>query len=186
MQARSPLAPFLEPLERLDLPYCVTGSVAASVYGEPRLTADIDVVLLMKTEDIFRLRHTFPETEYYVPPDETLYAELARNVRGSFNLIHHATQFKADIYIAASDPLHAWALAHRRRVSLEGGAFWLAPPEYVVIRKLEFLREGGQDKHVRDIRFIRAATELDLDFIEQEVTRLGLQVQWQSCAPDLR
>src|SRR3977135_2918061 len=40
----SPLAPFLEPLERLGLPYCVTGSVAASVYGEPRLTADIDVV----------------------------------------------------------------------------------------------------------------------------------------------
>jgi len=32
--ARSPLAPFLEPLERLGLPYCVTGSVAASVYGE--------------------------------------------------------------------------------------------------------------------------------------------------------
>ena len=45
MPARSPLATFIEPLERLGLPYCITGSVAASVYGEPRLTADIDVVL---------------------------------------------------------------------------------------------------------------------------------------------
>ena len=52
MPARSPLAPFLEPLERLGLPYCITGSVAASVYGEPRLTADIDVVLLLRAEDI--------------------------------------------------------------------------------------------------------------------------------------
>jgi hypothetical protein len=59
MPARSPLAPFLEPLERLGLPYCVTGSVAASVYGEPRLTADIDVVLLLQLGDIARLRAVF-------------------------------------------------------------------------------------------------------------------------------
>ena len=184
MPAPDPLALFLDPLERLNLPYCVTGSVAASVYGEPRLTADIDVVLLMKVKDVTLLRAVFPESDYYVPPNETLYAELARNVRGSFNLIHHATQFKADIYVAARDPLHAWALEHRRRVSIEGGEFWIAPPEYVVVRKLEFLREGGQDKHVRDIRFMRAATELDVPFIENEVARLGLQAQWRQSEPD--
>ena len=184
MPARSPLAPFLEPLERLGLPYCVTGSVAASVYGEPRLTADIDVVLLMKAGDIARLRTAFPDAEYYVPPEETLLVEISRSSRGAFNLIHHATQFKADIYLAASDPLHAWALERRRRISLEGGQAWIAPPEYVVLRKLEFLREGGQDKHVRDIRFILAATELDLMFVESEVARLGLLAQWRQCKPD--
>ena len=52
MPVPSPLAVFLDPLERLGLPYCITGSVAASVYGEPRLTADIDVVLLMRVDDI--------------------------------------------------------------------------------------------------------------------------------------
>ena len=50
--------------------------------------------------------------------------------------------------------------------------------------KLEFLREGGQDKHIRDIRFILAATELDLKFVEAEVARLGLRVQWLQCRPD--
>lgn len=110
MPARNPLAPFLEPLERLGLPYCVTGSVAASVYGEPRLTADIDIVLLLKAGDVARLRTAFPDEEYYVPPEETLLVELSRSARGAFNLIHHATQFKADIYLAARDPLHAWAL----------------------------------------------------------------------------
>jgi hypothetical protein len=34
MPAPSPLAVFLDPLEHLGLPYCITGSVAASVYGE--------------------------------------------------------------------------------------------------------------------------------------------------------
>lgn len=72
MPAPSPLAPFLDPLELLGLPYCVTGSVAASVYGEPRLTADVDVVLLVRAGDLPALRAAFPEDHYYVPPDETL------------------------------------------------------------------------------------------------------------------
>ena len=181
MPAHSPLAPFLEPLERLGLPYCVTGSVAASVYGEPRLTADIDVVLLLKASDIDALRRAFPESGYYVPPEETLRLQAARGSRGSFNLIHHASQFKADIYLAAHDPLHLWALEHRRRVALEGGGAWIAPPEYVVLRKLEYFREGGQDKHLRDIRYIVAATPLDRAFLDGEVARLGLTRQWSQC-----
>ena len=185
MPAPSPLAPFLEPLERLGLPYCITGSVAASVYGEPRLTADIDVVLLLNIRDIAALRAAFPEAAYYVPPDETLRLELARDTRGTFNLIHHASQFKADIYLAARDPLHAWALEHRRRISLGESGAWIAPPEYVILRKLEYLREGAQDKHVRDIRFILTASAIDRAFVESEVARLGLQTQWRQCQPDL-
>lgn len=180
MPAPSPLAPFLDPLERLGLRYCITGSVAASVYGEPRLTADIDVVLLLGAGDIAALRAAFPETAYYVPPDETLRLQLARSSRGMFNLIHHASQFKADVYLA-QDPLHAWALEHRRRIDLEGAGAWIAPPEYVIVRKLEYLREGGSDKHVRDIRFMVAATAIDRAFLEAEVARLGLHEQWRRC-----
>jgi hypothetical protein len=181
MPAPDPLAPFLDPLERLGLPYCVTGSVAASVYGEPRLTADIDVVLLLAVKDIAALQAAFPAEAYYVPPEETLRLQAARATRGMFNLIHYATQFKADIYLAASDPLHEWALANRRRVSLEGAAMWVAPPEYVILRKLEYFREGGQDKHLRDIRFILAGTEVDRAFLETRVERLGLAAEWRRC-----
>ena len=183
MPAPSPLAPFLEPLEGLGLPYCVTGSVAASVYGEPRLTADVDIVLLLRVRNIDALRSAFPDADYYVPPDETLKLELARDTRGMFNLIHHASQFKADIYLAARDPLHAWALAQRRRIELDGGGAWVAPPEYVILRKLEYLREGAQDKHVRDIRFMLATSVVDRSFVEFEVARLGLRTQWEAVQP---
>lgn len=179
MPAPSPLAPFIEPLERLGVPYCITGSVAASVYGEPRLTADVDVVLLLRSADIAALQEAFPESAYYVPPEETLRLELARSSRGHFNLIHHATQFKADIYIAGHDPLHAWALDRRRRIELGGAGAWIAPPEYVLLRKLEYLREGGSDKHARDIRFVLATTALDLDFIENECKARGLEGEWR-------
>ena len=181
MPAPSPLAPFLEPLERLGLPYCITGSVAASVYGEPRLTADIDVVLLLGVADLAALRSAFPDAGYYVPPEETLRLELARGMRGMFNLIHHDSQFKADIYLAGRDPLHAWALKHRRRIDLDGGGAWIAPPEYVILRKLEYLREGGQDKHIRDIRFMLAVTIVERAFLDEEIARLGLREQWDRC-----
>ncbi len=64
-------------------------------------------------------------------------------------------------------------LANRRRVELDNGSMWLAPPEYVIVRKLEYLREGGQDKHVRDLRFMLAATPVNLIWIESAVERLG-------------
>lgn len=184
MPVPSPFAPFVESLERLGLPYCITGSVAASVYGEPRLTADVDVVLLLGMNDIAAFKAAFPESEYYVPPEETLRAETARG-RGMFNLIHQASQFKADIYLAGTDPLHAWALVHRRRIAVEGGELWLAPPEYVVLRKLEWLREGGGDRHARDLRFILAATALDAAFVEREADRLGLGDVWHRFRPPI-
>jgi len=51
----------------------------------------------------------------------------------------------------------------------------------VILRKLEYLREGGQDKHVRDIRFMLAATDVDRAFVETEVARLGVEEQWLKC-----
>lgn len=35
---------FIEPLDELDIPYIVTGAVASIIYGEPRLTHDVDLV----------------------------------------------------------------------------------------------------------------------------------------------
>jgi hypothetical protein len=165
----------------LDCPYCITVSVAASIYGEPRLTADIDVVLLLRLGEIAALRAVFPETDYYVPPEETMRPEMARDGRGHFNPIHHATQFKADSYLAARDAVHAWALRNRRRMTLQDGQAWIAPPEYVILRKLEYLREGAQDKHLRDVRFMLAASDVDRAFVEMEVGRLGLHAQWRQC-----
>jgi elongation factor P hydroxylase len=98
-----------------------------------------------------------------------------------FNVIHHVTQFKADFYLTADDPLQHWALQHRRRIDLERDGIWVAPPEYVIVRKLEFLREGHSDKHVRDIRFILAATSVDESFLDREVLQRSLQAEWERC-----
>lgn len=42
--------PFITRLERLGLPYFVTGSAAGIAYGEPRMTHDIDIVVALMLE----------------------------------------------------------------------------------------------------------------------------------------
>ena len=175
---------FIDPLEQVGLTYCITGSIASGLYGEPRLTRDVDIVLLLPVPEVSRFQEAFSEAEFYVPPIESILTEVRRPQRGMLNLYHHASGFKADIFLVARDPLHVWALRHRRRKAYdeakpEQDLLWIAPPEYVILRKLEYFRESDHEKHLRDIRFMLASTlELNRDFIDSQVARLGLQAQW--------
>jgi hypothetical protein len=51
----------------------------------------------------------------------------------------------------------------------------------VILSKLEFYREGGSEKHLRDIRSMLAVSgnEIDRALIERAVGELGLAEQWR-------
>jgi len=51
-------------LERLQIPYLITGSVAAMAYGEPRLTNNIDVVVDLDEAHVAPFAAQFPRDEY--------------------------------------------------------------------------------------------------------------------------
>ncbi len=173
------LALFVARLEASGVTYMVTGATAAILYGQPRVTNDLDVVLALDDAGRGALLAAFPETDFYVPPEIVIRAEQARTQRGHFNLIHHESGYKADIYLAGSDPLHAWALPLRRRILWSADlSLWVAPPEYVVLRKLEFFREGGSAKHPADIATIRSVTGLDHALLDPWLDRLGLREVW--------
>src|SRR5262245_9499689 len=142
---------YVRPLNQARIPYMIGGSVAAIFYGEPRLTHDVDLVISFTPREVQRFTAIFPEMDFYVPPPETIAEETARE-RGHFNLIHHATGFKADFYPAGRDELNAWGLRLKRQIQFEGEPLSIAPPEYVIVRKLEYFREGGSERHLRDIR----------------------------------
>lgn len=173
------LSLFADRLERVGAPYMITGATAAILYGQPRVTNDLDVVLQLDEAARKRLLLLFPEEEFYVPPESVIAAEQARAQRGHFNLIHLASGYKADVYLAGSDPLHAWALPARRRMAWSPVlTVSVAPPEYVVLRKLEYFREGRSTKHETDIRAIREVTGLDEGVLTPWLQRLGLRDAW--------
>jgi hypothetical protein len=173
---------FVAPLNAIGLTYMVTGAVAATIYGEPRLTNDIDLVIALSHEDVMRLAQAFDAAEFYVPPAEVMEIEARRLAHGHFNIIHTATSLKADVYPAGIDPLHRWALAKRRAIQVGAEAVWIAPPEYVIIRKLEYLRDGGSDKHARDIRAMlrELGDRIDRNALMTEVERRSLTALWRT------
>lgn len=179
MLAPDELTLFAVRLESIGAPYMVTGATAAILYGQPRVTNDLDVVLSLDDSGRAALLRAFPEDEFYVPPESVIQAEQARSQRGHFNLIHLESGFKADIYLVGADPLHAWALPRRRRLSWsEQLSVSVAPPEYVVLRKLEFYREGRSSKHPADIRAICEVTGVDETLLSPWLGKLGLTALW--------
>jgi hypothetical protein len=65
-------------------------------------------------------------------------------------------------------------------VEIEREKVWLAPPEYVIIRKLQFYREGGSEKHLRDISGIMRVSSglVDETVLSNLINEYGLRAIW--------
>jgi len=172
---------FTSRMNKLGLRYMVTGAVASIIYSGPRLTHDIDLVVELGPEKAEEIPKVFSPKEFYCPPIENIRQEALRSVRGHFNIIHHETGFKADVYIAGQDELHHWALQHRRQLEIEGDTIWLAPPEYVILRKLEYYREGKSEKHLVDIAGMIEVSSDQIGFgeLERKTEEYGLEEEWE-------
>jgi len=175
---------FVRPLNRARIRYVLTGSVAAIFYGEPRLTHDADFIVLLNQTQILALSTLFASSDFYVPPPDVIEMEAKRESRGHFNIIHMGSGFKADFYLAGADTMNQWALANSRQLDYRGEHVHVAPPEYVIVRKLEFYREGHSEKHLRDIRSIlqMSGGQLDRKALDQWISHLGLAGEWRRIA----
>ena len=182
MQEANLFLVFLDRLNKGKLSYMVTGSAASIIYGEPRMTHDIDLVLELHVEDVQNFINLFPPAEFYCPPQEIIKTEIARETRGNFNIIHHETGFKADIYPVGQDELHKWAMVKRQKVKIGKSDISIAPPEYVIIRKLQYYKEGGSIKHLRDInRMLEISGEsIDKHTLNQMIIKYDLLKEWES------
>ena len=57
-------------------------------------------------------------------------------------------------------------------------------PDFHIVHKLDFYRESGHQRHLRDIAGMIEQQELDHEFLKTSIQSLGLQSQWQA-AQDL-
>jgi len=173
---------FTDPLESMGIRYMVGGSVASMVYGEPRLTNDIDIIIDLSPAQAGLICSAFPQTQFYCPPEEVIIVESRRLRRGHFNIIDHDTGHKADCYMRGTDPLQDWGLDNRKWIDLsDNRGIWVSPPEYIIVRKLEYFQEGGSQKHIHDISGMLAASAeiIDIDMVNSWITRLHLSAAWQ-------
>jgi hypothetical protein len=163
----------IEVLERLGIPYMVVGGFAATFYGEPRLTIDVDIVMDMKYEHIRPLVAAFPPSNYYVS-EEAVRDSLRR--RYPFNVIQPATGAKVDLVPLSGDPFTRSAFQRRQRLAYDeaGHSATFITAEDIVVAKLIAHRETESDKHLRDARGVLTMQWGDLDLeAMRRVARAG-------------
>lgn len=168
----------VETLNRLGIPYFVTGSVAAMAYGEPRLTNDIDIVAGIEDRHVAGLLAAFPSEEFHI--SEEIIREAIRR-RSQFNIIHPSSGLKVDIFVPKDTPFDKSRFGRLRRIKpAETYTANFAAPEDIVIMKMRYYRDGGSEKHLRDITGILKVSRDDVDvtYIADWSRRLELTDVW--------
>ena len=136
----------------LGVEYAIGGSVASSVFGEPRQTIDADVVARLLA------RHAEPLVERL---SGKFYADRGENGgqiedQGCINLIHLETMAKVDVFVRWRDPFGQSQLARRQKKSVGDQSpieLYFASAEDTVLAKLDWYRKGGEvsDRQWRDV-----------------------------------
>lgn len=173
---------FVPRLEAIGVPWMVAGGVAAILYGEPRYTQDLDVVVALSAADAERWALHFPGDGFYCPPVDVIAEEAARPAFGHFNLLHLASDARADVYLAGRDELAHRGLSARRVMRLFEMDVPVAPPEHVILHKLLFRKAGASERHLRDVRTMLRVlgAAVDMAALEREAARLGVLAEWEA------
>lgn len=165
--------------QTLGIEYMVVGSVGSMVYGRTRSTLDIDLVVKIKSSSVGAFCKKFEQPEYYCPPLEILDDEVAR--QGLFNLVHISSGIKVDIILVKDTDFYRSEFSRKRKIEfLPGLSFFVASPEDIIIKKLDYYREGGSGKHLEDIRAMLISTTIEIEYIEEWISILGLTTQWNA------
>jgi predicted nucleotidyltransferase len=170
----------IQALERIGIPYAVVGSFASGVWGETRFTQDIDILVALAIEDIEALQAAFPSNDFYLSDTAAL---QAIDQGGQFNVIHPSSGNKIDFMIAGHEAWKKAQLERRKRVpffSDVNGA--VAAPDDVILGKLVYYRDGGSEKHLRDIAGILkfSGDVVDQEYVARSAAQLGVADIWET------
>jgi hypothetical protein len=164
-------------LEQQGITYVLVGSLASSMHGMYRSTADIDLLADVKPEQILPLLRTLQDS-FYV--DEHAVREaIAR--KKSFNAIHYDSVFKVDIFIPKGDAFSRKQLERRelRKLSPDRDQMvYVATVEDTILAKLRWYESGGRNSNTQwnDVMGMigASATRLDESYLREWAESLGV------------
>lgn len=165
-------------MDELQLPFMLTGSLAASYHGSPRSTQDIDLVVEPDAATLLRLASTLRDRGLYVSDDAV---SEAAQIRGQFNAIDPDSGWKADFIVRKDRPFSVAEFRRRRPIRLLNLDLAITRPEDLIVAKLEWAKAGDSERQIRDVAEIVAVqgSTLDIARVERWVGELSLDEQWE-------
>jgi len=161
-------------LDALGLRYVVGGSMAASVWGEPRFTRDSDFAVDLPIDRVDALVAAL-EDDWHV--DRELVLDAVRRRRG-FNIFSRTGFSKVDVYVPPNEGIHPNKWARARRATIAGGEIFFTSPEDIVLQKLDWFRQGGEQmgqQLVDVVEVLRTQGErIDDAYLDEWAERIGV------------
>ncbi len=166
----------IERLESAGIPYMLTGSVAMSTYIAPRMTMDVDLVVECDQTKPGDWIDLFGEDCYI--SIEAVQDAQARG--GMFNIIHNQLIAKADIIVRRNSEYRKLEFSRRQVRSLADRDVFVVSPEDLFLSKLVWWKESDSAQQKTDLeRLLADFGNLDLDYIDQWASRIGVAQQWE-------
>ncbi|MFH1765479.1 MAG: hypothetical protein ABIF09_14925 [Gemmatimonadota bacterium] len=165
-----------------EIPYMLTGSLAAAFYATPRATQDIDLVVEAMPNQLGVLTDLLSSAGFFVSSAPAMEASVHE---GQFNAIDPETGWKVDFIVRKSRPFSVSEFERRIPRTALGLELFMATPEDLVIAKLEWAKKGDSELQLKDVRAIlkAAVPEFDWSYVEFWIRELALGDQWQAVRP---
>jgi len=163
-------------LDELKIPYYVSGGYAVSIYGRPRFTADLDMVIKMvpvQTDEFSGHMETlFPKG--YVDREQinNAFKEI-----GEFNVIDPESGLKIDFFIAQKGDFEEECFKKAKRKDV-GYKVKFTSPENLIISKLLWYKDSGSTRHLEDIESVLSNSNIDKKYLDSWIKKLGLEEGW--------
>jgi hypothetical protein len=172
------LAPVVKVLQDVGVRHFVGGSLASSAHGMARASLDVDLIAELDGHHAPVLAEGLHEACYL----DVSRIESAIRSRRSFNLIHLATMFKIDVFVAKGRPFDSMALQRATPETLgdepDAPVVPVATAEDIVLAKLESFEAGGRasERQWTDVVGVLKLRQSDLDqaYLRQWAVALGV------------
>jgi hypothetical protein len=162
-------------LDKLNIPYLVTGGVAVLLWGRPRFTADIDLVVELPAKKADALKIALLELSKGGYVDKEAVLDAIQH-KGEFNFIDGETGMKVDFWISKEDAFNKSRMDRRIPKTIMERIIFFSSPEDLIISKLQWYAKSRSSRHTEDIQSILSVSGniLDRQYIKLWVEKLSL------------
>lgn len=158
-------------LNESNIPYMLSGSVAMSIYIVPRATRDFDFIIHLEPKNIDRFIQHF-QNGYYCDKEAIQDAVKRKSM---FNIIDHASGFKADFVVLKDENFRQEEFSRRKKVDFFDKTIYVVSPEDLLISKLIWVQDFQSAQQMEDIKNLAAIESLDWPYIKTWINKLNLK-----------
>ncbi len=156
-------------LTKNNIAYMISGSVAMNFYTIPRMTRDIDIVILIDNNDIDKIFAIFKD-DYYI--DKDMIKDAVKNL-SIFNIIHLKEVIKIDFIIRKDDEYRILEFNNRKKIKIDNNDVYIVSLEDLIISKLFWEKDSFSEVQTRDIKNL-VKNDYNVEYVKKWCANLNI------------